>query len=62
MPKDRINSLNVSGTSSGKGGDFSLSTGDKSNEKSLRGGSGTDMNETGPVVGGDLKPEAVKTK
>lgn len=55
----RINALNVPGFKS-YSGNWTVTTSDSSNEKAIRGGSGTDQHNAGKVAGGDFSPEAAK--
>lgn len=41
-------------------GNKTFSTADSSNEKAIRGGSGTEQHNSGSVAGGDFSPEAAK--
>jgi hypothetical protein len=55
----RINSLNVPSFKS-YSGTKTVSTADSANEKTLRGGSGTELHNTGKVAGGDFSPEGAR--
>lgn len=52
----RIGSLAVGGFKTPDNGSWGFSEADKSNEKTLRGGSGTSQESTGSVAGGAFDP------